>query len=171
MTEVSAIARLKIHEGKLEEFKRLAALCVHSVRTKDSDTLQYDYFFNDDYTECVVFERYRDFAATREHLANIGDDITQALLSLLDVGRHLRDAHTRVEESDRRARHPALLAVPADVARTPDSVVCSRARKRCVSGCARDSPWTAPQPAWHHAARTSITPPTSSPERAKIHTS
>jgi hypothetical protein len=28
MTEVSAIARLKIHEGKLEEFKRLAALCV-----------------------------------------------------------------------------------------------------------------------------------------------
>lgn len=26
MTEVSAIARLKIHEGKLEEFKRLASL-------------------------------------------------------------------------------------------------------------------------------------------------
>jgi hypothetical protein len=26
MTEVSAIARLKIHEGKLEEFKRLAGL-------------------------------------------------------------------------------------------------------------------------------------------------
>ena len=42
MTEVSAIARLKIHEGKLEEFKHLAALCVHS------GTLQYDYFFNDD---------------------------------------------------------------------------------------------------------------------------
>lgn len=38
MTEVSAIARLKIHEGKLEEFKRLAALCTHSVRTKDSGT-------------------------------------------------------------------------------------------------------------------------------------
>jgi quinol monooxygenase YgiN len=61
MTEVSAIARLKIHEGKLEEFKRLAALCVHSVRTKDSGTLQYDYFFNDEYTECVVFERYAEW--------------------------------------------------------------------------------------------------------------
>ena len=48
MTEVTAIARLKIHEGRFEEFKRLAALCVHSVRTKDSGTLQYDYFFNDD---------------------------------------------------------------------------------------------------------------------------
>jgi len=85
MTEVSAIARLKIHEGKLEEFKRLAALCVHSVRTKDSGTLQYDYFFNDDYTECVVFERYRDFAAMREHLANIGDDIMQALLKVCSM--------------------------------------------------------------------------------------
>jgi hypothetical protein len=31
MTEVNAIARLKIHEGKLEEIKRLAALCVPSV--------------------------------------------------------------------------------------------------------------------------------------------
>ena len=85
MTEVSAIARLKIHEGKLEEFNRLAALCVRSVRTKDSGTLQYDYFFNDDYTECVVFERYRDFAAMREHLANIGDDIMQALLKVCSM--------------------------------------------------------------------------------------
>ena len=50
MTEVSAIARLKIREGKLEEFMRLAALCVHSVRTTDSGTLQCDYFFNDAFT-------------------------------------------------------------------------------------------------------------------------
>jgi quinol monooxygenase YgiN len=79
MTEVSAVARLKIHPGKLEEFKRLAALCVHSVRTKDSGTLQYDYFFDDVYTECIVFERYRDFAAMREHLENIGSELMEAL--------------------------------------------------------------------------------------------
>jgi quinol monooxygenase YgiN len=79
MTEVSAIARIKIHEGKLEEFERLSALCVQSVRTKDSGTLQYDHFFNDDRTECVVVERYRDFAALREHLANIGYDLMQAI--------------------------------------------------------------------------------------------
>jgi quinol monooxygenase YgiN len=79
MTEVSAVARLKIHPGKLEEFKRLAAQCVHSVRTKDSGTLQYDYFFDDAYTECIVIERYRDFAAMREHLENIGSELMQAL--------------------------------------------------------------------------------------------
>jgi quinol monooxygenase YgiN len=79
MTEVSAVARLKIHPGKLEEFKRLAALCVRSVRTKDSGTLQYDYFFDDVCAECIVFERYRDFAAMREHLENIGSELMEAL--------------------------------------------------------------------------------------------
>jgi quinol monooxygenase YgiN len=85
MKEVSAIARIKIHEGKLEEFKRLSALCVQSVRTKDSGTLQYDHFFNDDFSECVVVERYRDFAAMREHLANIGDDIMQGLFNVCSM--------------------------------------------------------------------------------------
>ena len=79
MSELQGIGRFKFHEGKLEEFKRLAALCVHSVRTKDSGTLQYDYFFDDKETECVVFERYRDFAAMREHLENIGSELMQAI--------------------------------------------------------------------------------------------
>jgi hypothetical protein len=35
-------------EGKLEEFKRLAAQCLEIVRTKDTGTLQYDIYFNDD---------------------------------------------------------------------------------------------------------------------------
>jgi quinol monooxygenase YgiN len=85
MTEVTAIARIKIQEGALEKFERLAALCVQSVRTKDSGTLQYDYFFNHDRTECVVFERYRDFAAMREHLANIGDELMRALLEVCSM--------------------------------------------------------------------------------------
>ena len=85
MTEVSAIARLSIHTGKLEEFKQLAARCVHSVRTRDSGTLQYDYFFNDDQSECVVIERYRDVAALRDHLANIGQDLMQALLGVCSM--------------------------------------------------------------------------------------
>ena len=85
MTEVRAIAKIKIHPGKLDDFKRLAARCVRSVKTKDSGTLQYDYFLNDDQTECVVFERYRDFAAMREHLANIGDELMQALLEICSM--------------------------------------------------------------------------------------
>ncbi len=33
MSELQSIARLKIHDGKLDEFKRLAAKCADLVRT------------------------------------------------------------------------------------------------------------------------------------------
>ena len=73
MNELQGIARLTIHHGKLEEFKRLAAKCMESVRTKDTGTLQYDWFFSSDYAECLVCERYRDSEAFLEHIANLGE--------------------------------------------------------------------------------------------------
>ena len=73
MTEIRGIARNKIHPDKLEEFKRLAQKCMESVRTKDSGTLQYDFYFNADQSECIVYERYRDSDALLEHVANLGD--------------------------------------------------------------------------------------------------
>jgi len=72
MSEIQGIARLKIHQGKLDEFKRLAARCMESVRTKDTGTLQYDWFFSSDQSECLVYERYRDSEALLEHTANLG---------------------------------------------------------------------------------------------------
>jgi quinol monooxygenase YgiN len=54
MSELQGIARFRIHEGKLDEFKRLSAQAMEIVRTKDSGTLQYDTYFNDDQTECMV---------------------------------------------------------------------------------------------------------------------
>ena len=83
MSEPQGTARLQIHEGKLEEFKHLAVKCMESVRTRDSGTLQYDWFFNwffnDDYSECVVHERYRDSAALLEHAASLGDTMDTLL--------------------------------------------------------------------------------------------
>jgi quinol monooxygenase YgiN len=67
------IARFKFHEGKLDEFKRLSAQAMEIVRTKDTGTLQYDTYFNDDQSECVVIERYRDSKAAIEHAANLRD--------------------------------------------------------------------------------------------------
>ena len=72
MSEIQVTARLKIHEDKLEEFKRAAEECMQSVRTKDSGTLQYDWFFNGDHSESVVHERYRDSNGVIEHNANLG---------------------------------------------------------------------------------------------------
>ena len=79
MSELQGIARLKIHQGKLEEFKRLAAECMESVRTRDTGTLQYDWFFSSDYSECLVYERYRDSDALLEHNANLGKTLAALL--------------------------------------------------------------------------------------------
>jgi hypothetical protein len=56
VSELEGIARFKFREGELEEFKRLAAQCMEIVRTKDTGTLQYDIYFNDDQSECIVHE-------------------------------------------------------------------------------------------------------------------
>jgi quinol monooxygenase YgiN len=71
VSELLGIARFKFHEGKVEEYKRLSELCMEIVRTKDAGTLQYEIYFNDDESECVVLERYRDSEALVEHSANI----------------------------------------------------------------------------------------------------
>ena len=84
MKEIQGIARFKFHEGKLEEFKRLSAQAMEIVRTKDSGTLQYDTYFNEDESECIVLERFRDSQALIEHGANIGD-LAEAILAIVDV--------------------------------------------------------------------------------------
>ena len=84
MSELLGIARFKFHEGKVEEFKRLSAQAIEIVRTKDSGTLQYDTYFNDDQSECVVIERYRDSEAAIEHAANLAD-VSAAVLATVSV--------------------------------------------------------------------------------------
>ena len=75
MGEILGIGRIKFEEGKLEEFKRLSSQAVEIVRTMDTGTLQYDIFFNDDESECIIIERYKDSAALMEHAAHLGDII------------------------------------------------------------------------------------------------
>lgn len=73
MNWIQVTARLKIHEGKLEQFEKAAAACLQSVREKDTGTRQYDRFYNADRTECVVRETYDDSDAILEHIANLGE--------------------------------------------------------------------------------------------------
>jgi quinol monooxygenase YgiN len=84
VSELLGIARFKFHDGKLEEYKRLTAQAMEIVQTKDTGTLQFDVYLNDDQSECVVIERYRDSAALIEHTANIGD-LAQAILATVTV--------------------------------------------------------------------------------------
>jgi len=84
VSELLGIARFRIHEGKVDEYKRLSAQAMEIVRTRDPGTLQYDTYLNDDESECVIIERYRDSEAAMAHAANLGD-ISAAVLAIVSV--------------------------------------------------------------------------------------
>jgi quinol monooxygenase YgiN len=88
VSELQGIVRFKFHDGKLEEFKRLSAQAMEIVRTKDTGTLQYDTYFNDDQSEAIVLERFRDSEALIEHAAHVAD-LTGAILATGSVSGEL----------------------------------------------------------------------------------
>ena len=79
MSELQITAKLKIHDGQLDNFKELARKCMESVKTKDSGTKQYDWFMSPDGTECLVREGYVSSSALLEHITNLGDTLGELL--------------------------------------------------------------------------------------------
>ncbi len=73
MKDIQVNARLKINPGKMEEFKKVANSCLEKVKLKDRGTIQYDWFYNESKSECIVRERYVDSDAVLEHMANVGE--------------------------------------------------------------------------------------------------
>jgi len=71
MGELQGIVRFRFHDGQVEEFKRLSAECLEVVRARDDGTLQYDTYFNDDESECIVLERFRNSDALVLHSQNM----------------------------------------------------------------------------------------------------
>ncbi|HEY7583041.1 MAG TPA: antibiotic biosynthesis monooxygenase [Acidimicrobiia bacterium] len=88
MSQLIGIVRFKFHEDKVEEFKRLSAQCLEIVRAKDPGTLQYDTYFNDDQSEAIVIERFRDSEALIQHSANLAH-LTPAILETGSVSGEL----------------------------------------------------------------------------------
>jgi len=70
----------KIREGKLEEFKAVAADLLLVVKEQDTQTLRYDWFWNADESVCVIRESYPGMEAVEEHRSHIKE-----------VGKRMRD--------------------------------------------------------------------------------
>jgi quinol monooxygenase YgiN len=71
--QIQVTARIpSIAPDRLAEFKSLAARALELTKD-EADTLQYDWFFNDDETTCVVRETYASSEAVLAHVANMGD--------------------------------------------------------------------------------------------------
>ncbi|MCW5517471.1 putative quinol monooxygenase [Muriicola sp. Z0-33] len=73
MKDIQVNARLQINPGKMEEFKEVANACVAKVKEKDKGTIQYDWFYNESKSECIVKERYVDSEAALDHMANVSE--------------------------------------------------------------------------------------------------
>lgn len=68
-------ARMKIRPGMIEGFKNQAAECISKVKQKDPGTLQYDWFLNDDNTECEIRETYENSDALLAHVENLREPL------------------------------------------------------------------------------------------------
>ncbi len=70
---IQAIAEHSISEGKINEFKKLAAEIIDRVEANEPNTLSYEWFLNSDESKCYVVQLYKDSEAGLAHLGNIGD--------------------------------------------------------------------------------------------------
>ena len=79
MSKYQAVARFRIHAGKAEEFKRIAAECLVQVRDKDPGTTRYEWFMNEAQSECIVLETYQSAEDLLAHARNAGKLVGQLL--------------------------------------------------------------------------------------------
>jgi quinol monooxygenase YgiN len=101
MSEILGIARMKILDGQLDEFKRISTQARDIVRAQDKGTLQYDVFLNAAETEAVVIERYRDEASMMQHHEhmNAGGIMDAVLKTCTAEGEILGDVSAGLAES------------------------------------------------------------------------
>ena len=98
MEEIKGIARVKFHPGKVDEWKRLSAEAMEIVRTRDRGTLQYEIFFNENESEAIVYERYRDADAAIEHFANISHLMEPIMATATVTGEVLGTPNAKMRE-------------------------------------------------------------------------
>ena len=67
MSKLRFIFRVKIHAGKLGEFEAAAAALLAMVKARGPQTLEYEWFLNDDRTECIVLETFASSEALLVH--------------------------------------------------------------------------------------------------------
>ena len=63
---------LSIKEGKLDDFKTVVNTMIEMTDVNEPNTLVYEYYINEDCTECHLLETFKDSDAFMVHLGNVG---------------------------------------------------------------------------------------------------
>jgi quinol monooxygenase YgiN len=74
MKKLDVMARFRIRPGEMDHFKEISVQMIKAVRDKEKGggCLQYDWFYNEALSECIVREIYTDSEAVLEHMGNVG---------------------------------------------------------------------------------------------------
>ena len=64
--------QLSIKEGKLEEFKAFANTVIEVTNVNEPNTLVYEWYINEDGSECHLLETFKDSDAFIVHLGTVG---------------------------------------------------------------------------------------------------
>ena len=76
LNHLQVIARVKVRPGQLEGFQTQAAEILRLAQEKDTQTLRYDWFINQDETDCEVHEAYlseQGFIEHNQHVIEVRD--------------------------------------------------------------------------------------------------
>lgn len=73
MSDFEVIARLRIRAGQLQGFKAQAKEIIRLAREKDTKTLHYDWFIDEEGLECEVHEVYVNEQGLIEHNQHVMD--------------------------------------------------------------------------------------------------
>ncbi len=84
---VSWVLELAIRPGELDNFKTLMGEMVEAVQATQPGTTDYEWFFNADGSECHIYERYTDSAATMIHLTSFAEDFAERFLAAAEPTR------------------------------------------------------------------------------------
>src|SRR4029453_130839 len=79
MSELQCVGRLRIHAGKLDEFKRLAAKCAELVRTKTPGLCSTSCTSTATTPSVFSLSDHRDSQALLDHHKNLGDTMAAIL--------------------------------------------------------------------------------------------
>ena len=77
---VSWNLQLAVQNGQLDAARDLMEEMVSATRAEEG-ALVYEWFLNDEGSICHIHERYRDSAATLEHLGNFGTNFAERFLA------------------------------------------------------------------------------------------
>lgn len=71
MAQIDTTLNVTVKEGRKEEFKRLGEEMSRAVENNEPGTKRYQFFLNDDQTQCVVNESYVNLEAALAHLKGV----------------------------------------------------------------------------------------------------